>query len=184
MKQLDTTQEDFDRLLRWLDDDRDEAGRKYETIRYRLIKMLTCRSCQEAEDVADEAIRRVTVKLPEIAPSYEGDPALYFYGVARNVHREYLRKQHRPAPPVPVDVTDEDDHLYECLDRCMQTIPENSRELVLRYYDNEEKGRIDDRKALADELGIAINALRIKAHRIRLLLRKCVKSCMEEIPAN
>ena len=184
MKQWDPTQEDFDRLLRWLDDDRDEAGRKYEIIRLRLIKMLTCRGCQEAEDVADEAIRRVTAKLSEIAPNYEGDPALYFYGVARNVHREYLRKQNRPAPFAPLEVTNEDEHVYECLDRCMQTIPEKSRELVVRYYENEKKGRIDDRKALADELGIAINALRIKAHRIRLLLRTCVKSCLEQLPVN
>ena len=183
-KQWDTTQEGFDRLLRWLDDDRDEAGRKYETIRHRLIKMLTCRGCQEAEDVADETIRRVTAKLPEVAPTYEGDPALYFYGVARNVHHEYLRTQNKLAPPVPVVVTDDDERRYECLDRCMQIIPENSREVVLRYYENEKKARINDRKALADELGIAVNALRIKAHRIRLLLRECVKSCMEQLPAN
>jgi hypothetical protein len=45
-----------------------------------------------AEELADEVINRVSKKLPQIVDIYVGDPALYFYGVARKVHREYLRK--------------------------------------------------------------------------------------------
>ena len=183
-KQWDTTQEGFDRLLSWLDDDRDAAGKKYEIIRHRLIKLFTCRACPEPEDLADETINRVTAKIREVAPNYQGDPALYFYGVARNVHHEYLRTQNKVPPPGPTEVTNEDEQLYECLDRCMETLPEESRQLVLRYYQNEKKLKIDDRKTLAAELGILVNALRIKAHRIRLRLRKCVKDCMEELPVN
>lgn len=37
-KQWDTTQEGFDRLLSWLADNRDEAGKKYEMIRQRRVK--------------------------------------------------------------------------------------------------------------------------------------------------
>jgi DNA-directed RNA polymerase specialized sigma24 family protein len=184
-KQSDTTQECFDKLLEWLDDDRDQAGKKYEIIRRRMIKLFTCRGCGEAEDLADETITRVTAKIPEVAPNYQGDPVLYFYGVARKVHREWIRRQNRsiPSPPPPIDVPD-DDRVHECLDRCMETVPEKTRQLVLRYYENEKKAKIDDRKILADELGIGLNALRIRAHRIRLLLRKCVKNCMDQVPAN
>ncbi|HEU4509288.1 MAG TPA: hypothetical protein VFR78_13660 [Pyrinomonadaceae bacterium] len=180
---MDTTQEGFDTLLGWLDDDRDRAGKKYELIRDRLIKMFTCRGCAEAEDLADETINRVTAKVPKVAPNYEGEPILFFYGVARKVHHEWLRRQNRSIRPLPTDVTD-DERTYECLDRCMETVSEKSRQLVLRYYENERRAKIDHRKALADELGIALNALRIRAHRIRLLLRKCVKNCMEQLPAN
>ena len=42
-KQWDTTQEGFDRLLAWLDEDRDQAAKKYEVIRKRLVKTFTCR---------------------------------------------------------------------------------------------------------------------------------------------
>jgi len=179
--QWDTTQEGFDGLLGWLDDNRDQAAKKYEIIRRRLMKMFTCRGCWEAEDLTDETINRVTEKIPEVVPNYQGDPILYFYGVARKVHHEWLRRQNRVLPPLPTDVTDE--RAYECLDRCMETVPEKSRHLLVRYYENEKQAKIDDRKTLADELGIGVNALRIRAHRIRLLLRECVKNCIEQVPA-
>ena len=182
-KQRDTTQESFDRLLAWLDDNRDQAAKKYELIRNRLIKVFTSRGCGEAEDLADETISRVTAKVPEIAPTYQGEPILYFYGVARKVHHEWIRRQNRPVPEMPIKEAD-DERVYECLERCMKTVPEPNRELVLRYYENEKKAKIEERKTIAQELGIGINALRIKAHRIRLILRKCVKSCVDELPAN
>ena len=54
------TQEDFDRLLRWLDANLEAAGKEYEAIRQRLIKIFARRGCSEAEDLADETINRVT----------------------------------------------------------------------------------------------------------------------------
>ena len=51
---LETDRLAFDRLLVWLDPDRDAAGRKYEAIRARLIKVLSYRGCREAEEIADE----------------------------------------------------------------------------------------------------------------------------------
>ena len=116
--------------------------------------MFMCRACGEPEDLADETINRVTAKISDIAPDYQGDPALYFYGVAKKVHREYLRKANRLAQPMPIEVTNEDEQIYECLDRCMETLPEKSRQLVLGYYQNEKRGKIDHRKTLADELGM------------------------------
>src|SRR5262245_4900538 len=122
-KEWDTTQEAFERLLSWLDSDRDEAGRKYESIRQRLIRIFTCRGCGEAEDLADQTINRVTRKVEEIESSYLGNPALYFYGVAQKVHLEYLRLQHKRLPDPPALSDDDDEAEYECLDRCMQRLP-------------------------------------------------------------
>ena len=93
------TQESFDALLAWLDPNRELAGRKYEDIRTRLIKIFSCRGCYEPEDLADETINRVTKKLKDIESSFVGERARYFYGVANKVHMEYLRR--KPAPPRP-----------------------------------------------------------------------------------
>jgi RNA polymerase sigma factor (sigma-70 family) len=175
------TQEAFDRLLSWLDANRDEAGKKYETIRSRLIKIFTCRGCQEAEELADETINRVTSKVGAIEDGYVGDPVLYFYGVAHKVHLEYLRR--KPIPQefaVAATSSDEDEEEYACLDDCIQRLPANQRQLVLEYYQEERRAKIDHRKELARKMGIALNALRIRAHRIRAVLQQCVQNCLEQ----
>src|SRR6185295_10466793 len=178
------TQSAFDSLLTWLDPDRDLAGRKYETIRQRLIKIFTCRGCSEAEDLADDTINRVTLKAEELAKTYEGDPALYFFGVAQKVHLESLRR--KPAVRVlpPIADSEEIEQEYACLERCMDGLPEDQRHLVRRYYEQEKRQKIENRKELASELGIAVNALRIRAHRIRLQLQVCVKGCLDQAPVH
>jgi RNA polymerase sigma factor (sigma-70 family) len=189
------TQQDFDRLLDWLAADRDSAGSKYEKIRLRLIKIFTCRGCGEADDLADETINRVTLKLCEIAENYSGDPALYFYGVAQKVHLEYLRKKplvqessyvgHEAGQtPWPLETADELEHEYACLEQCMDRLAPENRRLVLEYYQEEKRAKIDHRKQLADQLGIAVNALRIRACRLRAQLQQCVQSCLEQSPAH
>ena len=89
------TPEAFDRLLLWLNPDRERAGRKYEEIRRKLITILSSRGCTCPEDLTDEAMNRVTRKVPEIIDNYVGDPALYFYGVAHKVHLEWVRRNGR-----------------------------------------------------------------------------------------
>jgi DNA-directed RNA polymerase specialized sigma24 family protein len=172
------TQEAFDALLAWLDPEREQAGKRYEDIRNRLIKIFACRACHEPEDLADEAINRVAKRVGEIARTYSGDPALYFYGVGNNVHLEYLRKRMPQLAMPPAPSPDEFEQEYECLDRCMSRLPDDSRELVLQYYQEEKKARIEHRKVLAEKWGIALNALRIRAHRIRTTLRQCVQDCL------
>lgn len=189
------SQTDFDALLGWLDEDRDRAGSKYETVRLRLIKIFNCRGCSDAEELADETINRVIARIDEIAEHYEGDPLAYFYGVSHKVHLEYLRKTKLRQADVPaeevteikvpfVPMADEADSEYECLERCLEHLPEDNRKLVLEYYQHEKQAKIDHRNRLASQMGIAVNALRIRAHRIRVALEKCVHDCVEQLPAN
>jgi DNA-directed RNA polymerase specialized sigma24 family protein len=177
------TKESFDALLAWLDPERDEAGRKYEGIRLRLIKIFVCRGCYEPEDLADETINRVSKKLKEIESTYSGEPARYFYGVANKVHLEYIRRKPVPIPPTPPDPADDIEKQFACLERCMQDLTPNNRVLVLQYYQEEKRAKIDHRKKLADQLGIALNALRIRACRIRASLQQCVQTCVNEATA-
>ena len=177
------TQESFDALLVWLDPAREEDGRKYEEIRVRLIKIFTCRKCSEAEDLADETINRVSKKLKEIESTYSGARAPYFYGVANKVYMEYLRRKKVPAPPAPADQSDAIEKEYACLEKCIEDLTPDNRELVLQYYQGEKTAKIVHRKQLAEQLGIAVNALRIRAHRIRTSLQDCVEVCLQEATA-
>jgi RNA polymerase sigma factor (sigma-70 family) len=172
------SQGDFDRFLKWLDPDHEQAGTKYKEIQRRLIKLFTCRGCFEAEELADETINRVIKKMAEIADNYDGEPIAYFYGVARNVWLEYTKRKPFVAPPPPPDPPEELEKESRCLDECMEKLPPDNRALVLSYYQEEKQAKIDYRKRLADELGIGMNALRIKMCRIRASLQECLIECV------
>ncbi|HSB10806.1 MAG TPA: hypothetical protein VLM38_15060 [Blastocatellia bacterium] len=179
-KQWDINQDAFDRFLVWLDPDRDQAGAKYEEIRRRLIKIFACRGCSTGEELADETINRVIRRMQDIADSYSGDPALYFYGVARNVHLEHVKKNPVVFPPLPPDPPEQKEQEYGCLERCMSVLTPENRLLMLEYYKEERQAKIVHRKELAEQLGIALNALRIRAHRIRAGLQVCVENCLQQ----
>jgi RNA polymerase sigma factor (sigma-70 family) len=187
------TQESFDVLLAWLDQtSREAAGIRYEKIRQRLIRIFLGRGCFEAEDLADETINRVVLKLPQIAENYTGEPVLYFYGVAHKIHLEWLRKQKR-IKQVPFEETKNSIQEiesetgdaaaaaeYECLETCLKTLSEDHRRLIVKYYRKEKSAKIENRKGLAEELKISVNALQIKASRIRANLKECVQNCVDE----
>ena len=186
------SQDEFNAMLAWLDPDWERAGTKYETIRVRLIKILTCRGCPSPEELADETINRVASKVPEIVGTWEGDPSLYFYKVAQNIFLEWRRVTIRQvdvpveeAQSVPAVAAASDEIAeHDCLERCLQELAEGERTLMLEYYRQQGQAKIDHRKKLATEMGIAVNALRIRAHRIRRSLRQCVLDCLEAQPVH
>ena len=167
-------------MLVWLNPNPDEAGKKYEEIRRHLIKIFTCRGCHCAEELADETINRVARKVQEVAAGYVGDRSLYFYGVARNVHLEYVRTRAVPDPPPPPEPRTESDREYECLERCMEILSAANRELILEYYREDKQAKIDHRIELARRAGIGLNALRIQVCRITATLQKCVIECVAQ----
>jgi DNA-directed RNA polymerase specialized sigma24 family protein len=174
------TQVAFDKMLSWLDADRDQAGKKYEKIRRRLIEIFAGRGCREAEDLADETINRVAIKSQDVAEGYVGDPAYYFYAVAKNILLEYWKvKPPTEAPQTPEQVpADEIEREHGCLEQCLGHLPEQDRKLFLQYFSEEQRVKIDQRKELSCRLGIAPNALRIRIHRIKLVLKQCIEDCL------
>lgn len=174
-------------MLDWLDPDRDRAGEKYELIRAKLIKILERRQCYVAEELADETISRVTHKVKDIAPTYVGDPALYFYGVLRKVHLEWLPdipSVRNPDPiywPDPDDKRKDTDRVYGCLDDCLTKVDQADRELILKYFEYSGSAKIACRRELAAKQGITLNTLRMKVHRINAKLRKCIKDCLDAL---
>jgi hypothetical protein len=113
------TKQAFDRLLVWLDQDRDTAALKYEEIRIRLTKMFESRGCITPEDLADETIDRVARRIHEVADTYQGEPVLYFHGVARLVYLEYSRRPSYPSQPERDCRLEETDQRFDCLDECL-----------------------------------------------------------------
>jgi DNA-directed RNA polymerase specialized sigma24 family protein len=175
------TQEGLERLLAWLGPDRDSAGDRYEDVRHRLIRIFTQRGCHEAEDLADETINRVVKKIAEtdLTDTYDGDPALYFYGVAKKVFKEYLAR--RPKANIPAPTPGDDvEWKFECLEGCLDALNTEGRELILQYYQGAKRRKIDHRKQLAQQLGIGATALRIRACRIRAVLDKCIRECINQ----
>jgi hypothetical protein len=171
----------FDKLLCWLDPDRDRAAEKYEKIRNRLIKILAARGCWVAEDLADQTINVVASKIDWLLEHYEGDPALYFYGVNKNILHDWLKKNPPPAPP-PVPDNSEIERLCGCLEYCLADIPPEDSRIVLRYHEGDKQERINNRKQLARELGITLNALRIKVCHIHSRLRQLMEQRLKQLP--
>jgi DNA-directed RNA polymerase specialized sigma24 family protein len=172
------TSEAFEMVLDWLDPDRERAGQKYEEIRRKLIKILAHRGCTIAEELTDEAINRVCRKVQEVAPNYVGDPAHYFYGVAQKVFLEHVKKKAEPKPIPKPDPPDE--RRFECLERCFEELDAESRDLILQYYEDDKRAKIDHRKELAARLEVTLNGLRMRVHRIRAILQQCVLDCTRE----
>jgi DNA-directed RNA polymerase specialized sigma24 family protein len=175
-------QDDFERFIAWLDPDRDEACKKYEKIRRRIMTICRVRGIpeSEAEEIFDEVIDRVVRKVPEIAEGYVGDPALYCYGVARNVIYEWF---HRPRPPMPPPVLDDPNKKEQrdrCLRHCLEQRAPEDRRLLLEYYSKDGREKIELRRRLAAELGISENAFRIRLSRLRATLKDCLEECLKK----
>lgn len=177
----DLTGEEFDRLLMWLHPERDEAAKKYETIRLRVRKTIGARGCPAAAEIFDETVYRIAHKLPDLIVDYEGDPALYFYGVANLVYLEYVRAQvetEEITQSIPAPKTVNIEPEYECLEECLNQLSPADKELLLRFYRNNKRAKIDDHKALAKELDLTDNALRLRVFRLRQRLEICINKCL------
>jgi DNA-directed RNA polymerase specialized sigma24 family protein len=175
------TAENFQTLLSWLDSNAETAGEKYERIRHRLIHLFIARGCYEAEMLADRTIDRVTSKVPQIGPTFVGEPSVYFYAVANKVHMEWLREQKRERESTFIDLTadpPDDEKEYTCLESCLEKLPRDAREVILEYYRDEKSAKIERRKKLAERLGVSTGALQIRTSRIRARLSDCVGNCV------
>jgi DNA-directed RNA polymerase specialized sigma24 family protein len=184
------TQEAFDKLLNTFSSDREQAAHAYETTRRKLIRFFESRSDATAEEHTDETINRVARRISE--GQHIENLLNYCYGVARMVFMESLKERER----APVGLDDapqslnqkapeqtEPDAMLICFDRCMDSLAPESRQLILEYYQEERRAKIQLRQQLADRLNIPLNALRLRAHRIRLNLEECIKSCLQSYAA-
>lgn len=187
-KDLELTQEQFDGLLDWLDADREQAAARYALIQLRLVRFFASRGCVDAENFADKTINIVACRKVEELAEYVGDKSLYFHGVAKRVYLQHMRsvapESLTDSTVQPIAPTEPEPDLIETfLDECMETLDPEEHKLVLRYQEGEKQEKIRLRKVLAREIGITLNALRIKMYRLHLRLAKCIEQRLQETPA-
>jgi DNA-directed RNA polymerase specialized sigma24 family protein len=186
----------FRQLLFWLDEGGDSAGEKYLEVRRRLELYFDRKNCLEPEELADETLNRVARKLSEVGTITNVTPLHYCYITAKFVFLESLRDAKRletrlpdssdpvapgshPVPATRQAHTDDRDKLASCLDQCLLKLPVRDREIILEYYQGQQRAKIERRSALARRLSLTPNALTIRACRIRRKLEVCVTACAQ-----
>lgn len=183
--EIELNKDEFDNLLAHLDPDRDRAGEKYLTIWRKLVKFFEGRKCLHPEEHADDTMSRIARQLTEGKPI--DNISTYAIGVARMIMLEIYSKQKKErlalnqmaaSQPDPEDQAS-DNRRFDCFDICMKELTPEDRELISQYYDEEKYINKENRKRLAEQLGIPLNALRIRAYRIRLKLEVCIDACLE-----
>ena len=178
------------RLLTWLGAEGEEPGQGYLAIRRRLVDFFDRRNCATPDELTDEVLNRVARRLEEEGTIHTEAPAKYCYVVARFVlmeHRRETQRAQRLTQGIRTEYVGleasagEDTDVYEkmlvCLERCTVSLPPRDRDLIIRYYAGTGRAKIDNRRALARQLGITANALSIRACRIRDALYQCVGRC-------
>lgn len=183
----------LDRLLIWLDEGRNSEGQRYLEMRRRLSSYFDRKNCSIPDELADETLNRVARRLQEDAGIGSEIPAKYCYIVARFVFMEHLRAQEKDEalrrqiqrqqqennPKREIEIQNEiKEKMLYCLEQCTGKLAPSNRELILRYYIGKERVKIENRRALAESLGMTMNALSIRACRIRDELEACVKTCV------
>lgn len=177
----------FARLLARLGDNPDRAGDGYEELRLMLVRFFEWHDSWFPEDDADETINRVICKLEDGTEEVQNLEA-YCLGVARLVLLERLRAPERRrddleslrplAAPVS-DANEAEETRLKCFRRCLENLPPGTRELLVAYFQDERRARIDHRKQLAKELGISPEALRRRVKLARDKMEKCVNRCLK-----
>lgn len=178
-------------LLAALDPDRDAAARAYEGLRERLVQRFVWRGADDAMALADQTFDRVAEKLAS------GEEVLdvvgFALGVARFVELEAARRgrtkraalnaeRRTPAADPAEDI--EEERRLAALRGCLARLSEGDRRVMLDYHQGRGQERIDRRRGLAEALAVGLNALRIRVHRLRARLQRCVEKNLERKGGN
>jgi DNA-directed RNA polymerase specialized sigma24 family protein len=193
-RERDPTPEELEKLIHWLA----TADRDYVAMHTRLTRVFIGRNCIAAEDLSDEVLNRVAVRIDELKEKYP-DPIKCLLGFVGNVEKEYKRdptwdRPKRPDldPPLDMPAPDprkqaEDEFIKElkdnCLAKCLEQLSQTERDLFCRYFQDDQLAK-HTRKKLAEDLVLTANALRIRAHRLRTALRECLENCLAETVEN
>jgi DNA-directed RNA polymerase specialized sigma24 family protein len=185
----------FHRLLKWLDEGASSDGQKYLDMRRRLVAYFDRKNCSAPDELADETLNRVARRVDEENITDSETPAAkYCYITARFVFMEYLRGAQKARmladdirqQPYRNDFAESkldneketQEKLLNCLEHCTGKLDTLNRDMILRYYKGKERAKIESRRGLASSLGISMNALSIRACRLRDKLEACVRECL------
>ena len=158
-------------FLPFLDPETNAAERKYRMLRSKLVFYFEVHGRNEAEDLADEVIVRVLQKIDQGAQIDASDVVGYCFGVAKHVLQEARKSRQEipledvPGPEWPLLGRLNHVELAVLQQQILNHLSAENRDLLLRYH-------LEDRKALASDLGLTPNALRIRVYRLFEQLRQ------------
>jgi DNA-directed RNA polymerase specialized sigma24 family protein len=177
----------FERLLEQLSDEPADAAQQYNSIHQRLVAFFEVRGVAGPELLADKVMDCVARRL-EQGETIEHLKA-YCHGVARRVLLEWQRREARERSAWrerahsadgrtwPGTPHDDDEARVGCLEHWLSALPEDSRALLLGYYQGPGRGYDPARQLLARQLGIPYVTLRSRVHRIRRRLESTLRDC-------
>ncbi len=159
-------------------------------MRRRLVSYFERRDRPDPDALADETFNRIGRTLEEEGVIQTRPPAKYCYVIARFVLLENFRHEKKHVHLQELKVVDPSssargfgldeaavvrERRLDCLDRCLQELKPEQRKLVVDYYRDVRREKIDRRRAMAGRLGISMNALGIRVCRIRDALLACIE---------
>jgi DNA-directed RNA polymerase specialized sigma24 family protein len=186
----------FNRLLQWLDHGVDSRGERYLEMRRRLVSYFNRRNRQSSDELADETFNRIGRILEKDGTIAATPPARYCYTVAKFVFLEDVRRDRthvsfdqslaadgwawRATSAEPDEGFTIREQHFECLDRWLQELKAEQREFIVEYYRDSGRQKIERHRDMAKRLGITMNALGLRALRIRSALEERVEACCSE----
>lgn len=188
MTKTPLTPENFEKLLLFLDSDRERAGELYDFLWSKAREYFSARACTCAEDLADEVMSRLAKKIAEGEEII--DVLRYCYGLARWVWKEFLRSP--DSKPVPIEdlsiiqVAPIDPVIKKeesgCYLHCMNQLSDKERKMMVEYHDGDGEVLHKVREKMARRMGITVVALRIRITRIKRKLESCYSDCKKNGP--
>jgi DNA-directed RNA polymerase specialized sigma24 family protein len=178
------TAEALESLLRFLGPDRWSAAREYEKLRARLLRLFEWRGCPHPEELVDRTFDRAARRLAEDLPVTAGSRYALLAGFALRIYAEACRQEQnrwralsmRPALGAGDSPLDTERRLA-ALDACLGELDRIARKLLLEYHAAGDDGL--QRAQLAEQLGITVNNLRVRAYRLRQSLEGCVRQRLQ-----
>jgi DNA-directed RNA polymerase specialized sigma24 family protein len=147
------------------------AEKAYRDLRNRLKRFFEWKGCLSAEDLAQETLTRAFTRIAGGQQIYAEKPFSYFMGIARNVLSESWRARKEEGLDLENPFSSESDGRQDfadqriLLERVLRELSVQDREFLIEYT-------FEDKVELAQRRGESINALRLRAFRIREAIRK------------
>lgn len=185
----------WEALLDFLGPEPRTAASAYEAIRGDLVQHFARRRASAPEDLADWTMDRVARKLEEGAEIPREKARAYCFAVAHRIFFESLRGDARRRKTIdrlqhasdlePTAAEGERDAAHlEALEACLTQLSAEDRALLIEYHRGEGRERIERRRQLAEARGLALNALRVRMHRLHAQVQRLLsKGARPDAPA-
>jgi len=173
--------DDFARFLESLSPDGEEAGRLYIRLDKKLVGFFGMKGISDTTGATHETIKRAGERLA--GGANVPDMEKYCLGIARNVAKEWWRRERREervfrrfTDSLANNSAEEVERIQRILKPCFERLEDKDRDLLVAYCRIPEGlSHAEHRRRLAEEMGMTVRALRTQISRLRDELEDCVE---------